>query len=157
MTSIGHCFNDFWKITMHWSLFELLFVWINLFYDEIDCILNAFFLCSYNWMLDDDILNDLNDLDDDAIAEESEGMESELASMEGVPLRISELFSNPAFREHVEAIKSIVDAKINQQEYECSVSQDQLIQCSNEYASAIAKEIAGFFRGVKAVYGKKFP
>jgi RNA processing factor Prp31 len=57
----------------------------------------------------------------------------------------------------VETIKALVDAKIRQEETECVTPQELLIQRSNEYASAIAKEVAGFFRAVKAVYGRKFP
>jgi hypothetical protein len=108
-------------------------------------------------MMDEDILNDLNDLDDEIIPEESEDRNSDLDFTESVNLRRSELLSNPAFREHVETIKAIVDAKISQQEHQCSLAQDLLIQKSNEYASAISKEISGFFRAVKAVYGRKFP
>ena len=77
--------------------------------------------------------------------------------MEGVVLRRSELLANPAFREHVDMIKALVDAKINQEERECQIPQEVLIQRSNEYASAITKEIAGFFRAVKTVYSRKFP
>jgi RNA processing factor Prp31 len=57
----------------------------------------------------------------------------------------------------VDIIKGLVDAKINQEEKECPIPQEALIQKSNEYASTIGKEISSFFRAVKAVYNRKFP
>lgn len=57
----------------------------------------------------------------------------------------------------MDVVKAVVDAKIGEQEYESPVPQDALIQKSNEYASAIAKEISSIFRGVKGIYSRKFP
>jgi hypothetical protein len=57
----------------------------------------------------------------------------------------------------MEAIRTLVDSKINGTPHSITTPEDNLISKSNYYSNLIMREIAVQFRQAKVGYGRKFP
>lgn len=107
-------------------------------------------------MINEDILNDLDDLDSE---KDSNNKIDELEDEEQSEFpqgNINQLLSDPTFTEHMAMITTLVDSQIEKGNSNHK-NDPKIIQKSNQYASAISKEINAIFRTTKAIYYKKFP
>lgn len=109
-------------------------------------------------MQNEDILNDLDDLDSGDEQEDQDLSQIEEEDDDSAhESKHSQLLANPKFKDHMATISALIDQKIEKGKLEAQKNEAELIQKSNEYASAISKEIASIFRFVKNIYNRKFP